>query len=138
MEGDTLPVSAFVKDVDGTVPLGTAAYEKRGIAVDVPCWLAGKLHPVQPVLLCLPPRGHPSLRNEEGGQERPGGMKMSPDQAGSAGSTVRHDRVALDCMGCGLCGHVCPVKGTALVMQPLESQRAQQASSDYWQKVAES
>ena len=63
MQGDDLPVSTFVElRPTAPVPQGTAAYEKRGIAVDVPEWDAGQLHPVQPVLLCVPPCGHPSHR----------------------------------------------------------------------------
>ena len=51
--GKDLPVSTFENYADGTSPQGTAAYEKRGVAVDVPEWIAGQLHPVQPVLLCV-------------------------------------------------------------------------------------
>ena len=57
-EGDTLPVSAF--DPTGAVPTGTTKYEKRGIAVMVPEWLTGQLHPVRQLLSGLPPRLHPS------------------------------------------------------------------------------
>ena len=61
--GKDLPVSTFENYADGTSPQGTAAYEKRGVAVDVPEWIAGQLHPVQPVLLCVSPCGHPSHRS---------------------------------------------------------------------------
>ena len=59
-QGDKLPVSTFIGDADGTFPQGSAAYEKRGIAVDVPDWNPAQLHPVQLLLLCLPACGHPS------------------------------------------------------------------------------
>ena len=65
-QGDKLPVSTFVKDADGTVPLGSAAFEKRGIAVDTSLLAAGELHPVQLLLLCLPPCGYPSGHSERG------------------------------------------------------------------------
>ena len=72
MDGDSLPVSAFVDHVDGQFELGAAAYEKRGVAVSVPTWDAAKCIQCNQLRLCLPPRHHPSLRSDRGGgQERP-------------------------------------------------------------------
>ena len=62
MDGDSLPVSAFVDHVDGEFELGAAAYEKRGVAVAVPDLGLRKVHPVQQLRLCLPARDHPSVR----------------------------------------------------------------------------
>ncbi len=71
MDGDSLPVSAFMPHVDGQFELGAAAYEKRGVAVSVPTWDARQVHPVQQLRLCLPACHHPSLRSDRGGgQER--------------------------------------------------------------------
>ena len=61
LEGDNLPVSAFSGMQDGTFPQGTTAYEKRGIAVQRAGMAAGKLHPVQPVRVCMSSRGHTAV-----------------------------------------------------------------------------
>ena len=63
MDGDSLPVSAFLPHVDGQFEQGAAAYEKRGVSVSVPTWDAST-HPVQQLRLCLPPCYHPSLRSD--------------------------------------------------------------------------
>ena len=71
MDGDSLPVSAFVDHVDGQFEQGASAYEKRGVAVmraRVGCY---KVHPVQPVRLCLPARHHPSVCSDRRGSCRP-------------------------------------------------------------------
>ena len=71
MDGDSLPVSAFVDHVDGQFELGASAYEKRGVAVTVPDWDADEVHPVQQLRLRLPARHHPSLRSDRGRGRRP-------------------------------------------------------------------
>ena len=70
-QGDKLPVSVFQKYgvLDGTWENGTSVYSKRGVATKVPKWNADKLHPVQPLLHVLPPRGHPSGAADRGGEE---------------------------------------------------------------------
>ena len=90
-KGDTLPVSTFLKDADGTVPLGSAAYEKRGIAVDVPEWQPEFC--IQCNFLCLPARGNPP-----GGHERAGSgerARRNEDETGDrpARLSVRHHRL---------------------------------------------
>ena len=66
MDGDSLPVSAFVDHVDGQFELGAAAYEKRGVAVSVPTWDAAKCIQCNQCAYCLPPCHHPSLRADRG------------------------------------------------------------------------
>ena len=65
-KGNQLPVSTFVDMADGTVASGSAAYEKRGVAIDVPEWNPDKLHPVQLLLVCLPACRNPSGRADRG------------------------------------------------------------------------
>ena len=112
MDGDSLPVSAFANGhEDGTFCQGASAYEKRGVAVSVPEWDQTKVHPVQPVLLCLPPRHHPALcLTEEEAKNAPAQAKIVDIKAGK-GKGVYKFAIAispLDCMGCSVCVSTCP------------------------------
>ncbi len=119
MDGDSLPVSAFVDHVDGQFELGACRYEKRGVAVTVPAWDADQVHPVQPVRLRLPPRHHPSLRADRGrGRRRARGCQDRGRQGRQGQGHCQFTMAIspLDCMGCGVCVGVCP--GRALTMVP--------------------
>ncbi|HJD24593.1 MAG TPA: pyruvate:ferredoxin (flavodoxin) oxidoreductase [Firmicutes bacterium] len=127
-QGDKLPVSTFVRDADGTVPLGSAAYEKRGIAVDVPCWLPENCIQCNFCSYVCPHAViRPVILNEEETKNAPEGMKMKP-ATGLPGYQFAMTVSALDCTGCGSCATVCPgMKGNkALVMKPLETQEAEE------------
>ena len=123
-QGDKLPVSTFLKDADGTVPLGSAAYEKRGIAVDTPCWLPENCIQCHFCSYVCPHAViRPVILNEEEVAAAPEGMKMKP-ATGLPGYQFSMTVSVLDCTGCGSCATVCPgMKGNkALVMKPLETQ----------------
>ena len=127
-QGDKLPVSAFVKDADGTVPLGSAAYEKRGIAVDVPCWIPENCIQCNFCSYVCPHAViRPVVMNEDEAKNAPEGMKMKP-ATGLPGYQFAMTVSALDCTGCGSCANVCPgMKGNkALEMKPLDTQVAEE------------
>ncbi len=132
-DGNSLPVSAFVEYADGTTPAGSAAYEKRGIAVDVPTWNAESCLQCN---LCSYVCPHACIRpvvmTEEEAANAPEGMKMV-DLRGVPGKKFAVTVSVLDCTGCGSCQNVCPeVKGNkALSMQNLDSQRGEQQYFDY-------
>ncbi len=132
-QGDKLPVSTFVEDADGTVPLGSAAYEKRGIAVDVPCWLPENCIQCNFCSYVCPHAViRPIILNEEDVKNAPEGMKMKV-ATGMPGYQFSMTVSALDCTGCGSCATVCPgFKGEkALVMKPLDTQLAEQESFQF-------
>ncbi len=123
-KGDALPVSAFVGREDGTFPQGTAAYEKRGIAVDVPCWkIENCIQCNQCSYICPHATIRPFLLTEEEMKNAPGGFATK--KAVGKGLEDYQYRIQVsvyDCTGCGGCAQVCPAKDKALVMQPIESQ----------------
>ncbi|MDO4731057.1 MAG: pyruvate:ferredoxin (flavodoxin) oxidoreductase [Clostridia bacterium] len=132
-KGNDLPVSAFIDYVDGTVPNGSAAFEKRGIAVDVPEW-----NPVNCIecnfcsLVCPHAVIRPFAMTEEEISKAPADIK-SKDMLGFPGMKFTMAISTLDCTGCGACAQVCPGKKgqKALTMQPVDSQLSQQAVYDY-------
>ena len=127
-QGDKLPVSTFVEDADGTVPLGSAAYEKRGIAVDVPTWIPENCIQCNFCSYVCPHAViRPAVMTEEEAKNAPDGMKMKP-ATGLAGYQFGITISVLDCTGCGSCASVCPgMKGNkALVMNPLDTQREEE------------
>ena len=136
-QGDKLPVSTFVKDADGTVPLGSAAYEKRGIAVDVPCWLPENCIQCNFCSYVCPHAViRPVILNEEEAKNAPEGMKMK-NATGLPGYQFAMTVSVLDCTGCGSCATVCPgMKGNkALVMKPLETQTKEEDAYLYGQNL---
>ncbi len=126
-KGDDLPVSIFKGIEDGTFPAGTTAYEKRGIAVDVPEWIDDNcIQCNQCSYVCPHAAIRPFLISEEEMAKLPEGttgVKANGKQY--AGLTFRIQVSPYDCTGCGNCADVCPSKEKALVMKPLESQEAQ-------------
>lgn len=135
-EGDSLPVSAFVGMEDGTFPAGTAAYEKRGIAIDVPEWQIDKcIQCNQCSYVCPHATIRPILVNEEEAQAAPAGFTVKP-AIGAKDLSFRLAISPLDCAGCGNCAQVCPAKEKALIMKPLESQLEQAPLWDYAMQVS--
>jgi pyruvate-ferredoxin/flavodoxin oxidoreductase len=132
MDGDSLPVSAFVKHVDGTFELGAAAYEKRGVAVSVPEWLKDKcIQCNQCSYVCPHATIRPFAMTAEEVEAAPEQMKRVPVKAGK-GKGVYDFAIGispLDCMGCGLCVKICPTD--ALKMIPQENACDQQEVFDY-------
>jgi len=138
-KGDNLPVSAFLGYEDGTFPAGTTAYEKRGIAVNVPCWIPENcIQCNQCALVCPHAAIRPYLLNEKELAGVPGAPKTLVAQGKELeGLQFRMQLSPLDCSGCGNCADVCPAKTKALEMKPLESQLAEQTCFDYMEnKVA--
>ena len=130
--GDTLPVSVFNDYVDGTIPAGTTAYEKRGIAVKVPEWQAE--HCIQCnscAFVCPHAAIRPFLLTDEEAAAVPAGLKVQDGKATFKTHKFALSVSVLDCTGCGNCADVCPSKEKALVMKPLGTQEAEQANFDY-------
>ena len=123
-EGDKLPVSAFNGIEDGTFPSGTAAYEKRGIAISVPEWdVDNCIQCNQCSFICPHATIRPVLLTEEEQAKAPEGFKTKKAIGkGLESYTYRMQVSPLDCTGCGNCVDVCPAKTKALVMKPLASQ----------------
>ena len=133
-EGDNLPVSTFVGREDGSFPHGTAAYEKRGIAVDVPEWISENcIQCNQCSLVCPHAVVRPFLLDEEEKANAPDSFETKkPNGKGLEDLQYRIQISPLDCTGCGNCADVCPAKEKALVMKPFETQYEEQGKNwDY-------
>ncbi|OOM77899.1 pyruvate-flavodoxin oxidoreductase [Clostridium puniceum] len=133
-EGDALPVSTFVGMEDGTFEQGTAAFEKRGIAVNVPEWDSEKcIQCNQCSYVCPHAVIRPFLLTEAEKNAAPEivtavaakGLKTEEPLFYSMGISP------LDCSGCGNCAQICPAPGKALVMKPQESQHVRIPGWDY-------
>lgn len=131
--GDKLPVSAFAGIEDGTFPVGTAKYEKRGIAVDVPEWQMDKcIQCNQCAYVCPHAAIRPFLLNEDEVKNAPEGFESKKAIGkGFENLKFRMQISVLDCSGCGSCANVCPAKEKALVMKPLETQLNEDKNWDY-------
>ena len=137
--GDQLPVSAVLKMADGTVPAGSAAYEKRGIAIDVPEWIPENCIQCNTCSYVCPHAViRPVIMTPEEAAAAPEGMKMK-DATLLPGFKFAMTISTLDCTGCGSCASVCPgMKGNkALVMKPMESQLPNQKIYEYGQSLPE-
>ncbi len=126
--GDKLPVSTFVDMADGTFPQGSAAYEKRGIAVDVPKWECDNCIQCNfCAYVCPHAVIRPVAMTDDELSNAPQGTTSIP-LTGIAGLNFNMSVSVLDCTGCGLCANVCPGKKgeKALVMSGLNTQLEQQ------------
>ena len=124
-KGDYIPVSAFINNgmVAGDMPLGTAAVEKRGIALEVPEWIADRCTMCNECAFVCPHAAiRPFLADEEEMQEAPEGYIVR-DMRGPDGLKYRIQVSVEDCTGCGLCVEACPAKGKALKMRPYEEMK---------------
>lgn len=132
-EGDELPVSAFEGVEDGTFPLGTTAYEKRGIAPMIPQWQTDKcIQCNQCAYVCPHAVVRPFLLNEEEKQRAPHTFETKEAIGkGVEGLAYRIQISPLDCTGCGNCADICPAPGKALVMADAEEEIVRQ--SDNWE-----
>ena len=136
-KGNDLPVSAFINHADGTIPQGSSAYEKREIAIDVPCWKPENCIQCNFCSFVCPHAViRPVAMTEEEMKNSPEGMK-SKGMAGISGMKFAITVSPLDCTGCGACVNVCPgMKGKkALEMQPFETQKGEQKVFDYASKL---
>ncbi len=138
-EGDKLPVSTFAGIEDGTFPSGTAAYEKRGVAVKVPMW-----HPENCIqcnqcsFVCPHATIRPILLTEEEKAKAPASfatIKALGKEA--AGMAFRMQVSPLDCLGCGNCADICPSKTKALTMESFASQEAEAANWEFAMEIGE-
>ena len=132
MDGNSLPVSAFIDHADGTFELGASAYEKRGVSVTVPVWHADRCVQCNNCAFVCP---HATLRpfalDDEEAANAPAAAKLLPIKIGKGKNKYKFAMTVspLDCMGCGVCASQC---GThALEMVPMESQLEQQEVFDY-------
>ena len=144
MKGDSLKVSAFTPYVDGTFPQGSAAFEKRGVAVMVPQW--NPEHCIQCnscAFVCPHACIRPVAMTEQEAANAPASTKFAAKPVLKTNYKYTMSVSPLDCMGCTLCVKACPVNkneklGTAIEMKPIATQLDQQAAYDYAQeKVAE-
>ena len=130
--GDSLPVSAFMEYADGTLPAGTSAFEKRGVAVNVPEWNPEKCIQCNTCSFVCPHAAiRPFLLTGEEAEAAPGTVKTAQGKA-----VLKDYRFAIsisvdDCTGCGNCVDVCLAKDKALSMVPYQSQVSEQANFDY-------
>ena len=130
MHGDELPVSAFVGLEDGTWPQATSKYEKRGVAVKVPAWDASKcVQCNQCSYVCPHAAIRPFLLTEEEVANAPEKMEVADTKPKASEYKFRLQTAVLDCQGCGSCVTVCPTK--AITMEPLDTQRHEEANWEY-------
>jgi len=149
MDGDSLPVSAFSKYADGTLPQGAAAYEKRGVAVYVPAWNPDKcLQCNNCSFVCPHATIRPFAMTAAEAKKAPAATKFAPKPVAKTDYKFTVAVSPLDCMGCTLCVKACPVNqgvdkkaaaagekpnkaDYAIYMAPQETQSEQQAVFDY-------
>ncbi|MFQ6803909.1 MAG: pyruvate:ferredoxin (flavodoxin) oxidoreductase [Lachnospiraceae bacterium] len=132
-EGNSLPVSAFKDYVDGTTPSGSSAYEKRGIAVDIPVWNPENcIQCNRCAYVCPHAVIRPIALTADEAANAPEGMKTLP-MTGMADYKFSMVVSAYDCTGCGSCANVCPGKkgAKALAMENMEANAGEQKYFDY-------
>ncbi len=139
LKGDDLPVSAFKDHADGTVPLGSSKFEKRGVSVDVPTWDTTKcIQCNQCSLVCPHACIRPFLLNDEEVKNAPEEYKM----ADATGKGMEQYKFAitispLDCTGCGSCIAACPAKEKALSFTTLENSSAEIKNWEYAMELSQ-
>lgn len=130
MDGDSLPVSAFADCADGQFATGASAYEKRGIAVNVPEWDPTKcIQCNQCAFVCSHATIRPFMLDEEEIKAAPANIKLADTKPKASEYKFTMSVTPLDCMGCGECITVCPTG--AIQMVPQESQSQEQPVFDY-------
>jgi len=136
LKGDDLPVSAFLDREDGTFPPGTTAFEKRGIAVNVPEWLPDNcIQCNQCAYICPHAVIRPFLLDEKDMKNKPKDMVTVTGKGKELASYQYRIQISpLDCTGCGNCADICPSKEKSLIMKPLESQMHEQANWGHLEK----
>lgn len=121
--GDDLPVSAFLGMEDGTFPAGTTAYEKRGIAVNIPEWKGSNcIQCNQCAYVCPHAAIRPFLLTQEEAASVPAGTQLVKGNGAVKEFQFRIQVSPLDCTGCGNCADVCPAPTKALEMKHLDTQ----------------
>lgn len=136
-EGNNLPVSALLPYVNGETPSGTSAYEKRGIAVDVPVWDSTNcIQCCRCSYVCPHAAIRPVAMTEEEAANVPENQKVL-DLTGMPGYKFAITVSSMDCTGCGSCANVCPGRRgeKALTMHPFEENKEQQKAFDYAVKL---
>ncbi len=136
-EGNNLPVSAFVDYADGSTPSGTSAYEKRGIAVDIPLWVADNcIQCNRCAYVCPHAVIRPVALTEDEAANAPEAMQML-DMMGMPGMKFAITVSAYDCTGCGSCANVCPGKKgeKALVMGNMAENAGRQVYFNYGREI---
>lgn len=134
--GNDLPVSAFLHLEDGTIPSGTSAYEKRGVAVTVPEWQADNcIQCNQCAYVCPHAAIRPFLMSEAEQAKAPAGIKKVKGNGPFKEYSFTIQVTPMDCTGCGNCADVCPAKDKALIMKPLDTQIHEQPNFDYLHSV---
>ncbi|EPR14427.1 pyruvate:ferredoxin (flavodoxin) oxidoreductase [Ruminiclostridium papyrosolvens] len=132
MDGDSLPVSAFADIADGQFEQGASAYEKRGTAVLVPEWDASLcLQCNSCAFVCSHATIRPFMLSEDEIKAAPANIKLADTKPKASEYKFTMSVSPLDCMGCGECITVCPVKEKAIKMVPQESQAEEQPVFDY-------
>jgi pyruvate-ferredoxin/flavodoxin oxidoreductase len=136
-KGDDLPVSIFKETADGTFEAGSSAYEKRGIAVNVPEWqIDNCIQCNQCSYVCPHAAIRPFLLTEEEVAAAPAGLATKKAIGkGLEGLAYKIQVSPYDCTGCGNCADVCPAKEKALIMKPIETQVEQESPN--WNYVIE-
>ncbi|MCG9479201.1 MAG: pyruvate:ferredoxin (flavodoxin) oxidoreductase [Actinomycetia bacterium] len=132
-EGDDIPVSKFEGREDGTFPPGTSAYEKRGIAVEVPHWIKENcIQCNQCAYVCPHAVIRPFLLTEKEAEKAPDGFEMLDGKGKDIKEYKFKIQISpLDCTGCGNCVEVCPAKEKALELEPLETQLSEVENWEY-------
>ena len=137
-KGDDLPVSAFLGMEDGTMPLGTSAYEKRGIATEIPVWNAEAcLQCNRCAFVCPHAAIRPYLMDEDEKSNAPEGFESVKAKGKLKEYSYTLQVSALDCANCGCCALECPAKGKALSMKPISEAEAKPGHWEYGLSISE-